>query len=234
MQAIREQFKEQMGKLGTGELAAEELGKAGRHVAEALHPGVKVAGRALGLDDAGADALATGFVEFLAGLPGQEEGDAMAGLETALAALPGVGLAMKGGKAAGKTGTLDQILSLFKRQSGKPATGGANITSAASPPPGTQAAPSKISTRPDPSGSSTTRKTEPSTFAGPAITLTDVPMSPSGKKIIQLQCFQVVWLVDIIQHRRLVGPNNNPCWWKAPPRSGVYPKCARLCARCAP
>lgn len=349
VQAIRQQAAEHAKKLGTGKLAAEEVGKVGRQLAEALHPGVSVAGRALGLDEEGADALATGFVEFLAGLPGKDETEAMAGIETALAALPGVGMAIKGGKMAGKVakefarvtgdsgqrlfhggkqlienieqsklqqrdkglygegfyltakrehaknygpqvseftlspdakvldvGTihpqfehkikpelqakivenerayLEQVTkksgkqdkvqlyldlidpdgksfdlgswitavnryakdkgfdvvkfsdgevivknpAAVKRtsrlseergsfQPGQPTKGGAKSTSAISPPPGTQAPSTSDSTRPLPSGSSTTRSTAPSALTGPAITLTDMGVSPSGKKIIQ-------------------------------------------------
>lgn len=100
--AVRQQFKDETAKIGTGEKVAEEVGKAGKQVASALHPGLVVAGRAIGLDETQADALATGFVEFMGGLPGQEETDTAAGFETALAALPMVGAAIKGGKVVGK------------------------------------------------------------------------------------------------------------------------------------
>lgn len=100
--AIRQQFKEETAKIGTGEMAAETVGKAGKQVAAALHPGLVVAGRAIGLDETQADAMATGFVEFMGGLPGQGESDTAAGFETALAALPMVGAAIKGGKVVGK------------------------------------------------------------------------------------------------------------------------------------
>lgn len=99
--AIRQQFKAETAKIGTGEMAAEEVGKAGKRVASTLHPGIVVAGRAIGLDETQADAMATGFVEFIGGLPGGEESDAAAGVETALAALPMVGAAIKGGKLVG-------------------------------------------------------------------------------------------------------------------------------------
>lgn len=99
--AIRQQFKDETAKIGTGEMAAEEVGKVGKQVAAALHPGIVVAGRAIGLDETQADAMATGFVEFIGGLPGGEESDAAAGVETALAALPMVGAAIKGGKIVG-------------------------------------------------------------------------------------------------------------------------------------
>jgi hypothetical protein len=72
-----------MAKIGTGELAFESVGQAGKKVAEAVGPGIEVAGRALGLDEEGAAALATGFVQFAAGLPGQNESDLHAGMETA-------------------------------------------------------------------------------------------------------------------------------------------------------
>lgn len=102
VQAIRQQYKEHTGKFFSGETAMEEVGKAGRKLAEAVAPGIELAGRAIGLDEEGAAALSQGMVEFLAGLPGKEESDLHAGLETALAALPMVGMAMKGGKVVGK------------------------------------------------------------------------------------------------------------------------------------
>ena len=100
--AVRQQFKDAAAKLGTGEAAVEQVGKAGKQIAQSVHPGIVVAGRAIGLDETQADALATGFVEFMGGLPGQSESDTAAGFETALAALPLVGAAVKGGKIAGK------------------------------------------------------------------------------------------------------------------------------------
>jgi len=102
VQAIRQQYQEHLAKISTGEAALAEVGKAGRSVAEAIAPGVEVAGRAIGLDEEGAAALSQGMVEFLAGLPGKSESDTTAGIETALAALPMVGMAIKGGKVAGK------------------------------------------------------------------------------------------------------------------------------------
>jgi hypothetical protein len=102
VQAVRQQFREHTAKLGTGELALEEVGKAGRKLAEAVSPGVEVAGRAIGLDEEGAAALSKGFVEFMAGLPGHTESDLTAGIEVALAAIPMVGAAVKGGKVLGK------------------------------------------------------------------------------------------------------------------------------------
>lgn len=102
VQAVRQSFKEQMAKIGTGQMALEEVGKAGRKLAEAVAPGVEVAGRAMGLDEEGAAALSRGLVEFVAGLPGADESDLTSGIETALAALPMVGAAVKGGKTVGK------------------------------------------------------------------------------------------------------------------------------------
>lgn len=102
VQAVRQQYKEAVSKIGTGEMALEEVGKAGRKVAEAIAPGVEVAGRAMGLDEEGAAALSKGLVEFIGGLPGQNESDLTAGMETALAALPMVGAAVKSGKMVGK------------------------------------------------------------------------------------------------------------------------------------
>ena len=106
VQAIRQAYQEHVSKIGTGELALAEVGKAGRKAADAIHPGVVVAGRAMGLDEEGANALATGMVEFLAGLPGGSESDTSAGIETALAALPMVGAMVKSGKVFGKAITL--------------------------------------------------------------------------------------------------------------------------------
>jgi|CXWL01.1.fsa_nt_gi hypothetical protein len=100
--AIRQQYQDALSKISTGQAAVESVGKAGRAAAEAIHPGLVVAGRAIGLDETQADAMATGFVEFIGGLPGTEESDTAAGFETALAALPMVGAAIKGGKIVGK------------------------------------------------------------------------------------------------------------------------------------
>ncbi len=102
VQAIRQQAKEHAAKLGTGELAIEEVGKAGRKLAEAVAPGIEVAGRAMGLDEEGAAALSRGMVEFIAGLPSKEDSDLTSGIETALAALPMVGATLKAGKTVGK------------------------------------------------------------------------------------------------------------------------------------
>jgi hypothetical protein len=109
VQAIRQQYQEHLAKISTGEAAlaevgkvVAEVGKAGRSVAEAIAPGVEVAGRAMGLDEEGAAALSKGLVEFIAGLPGENESDTVAGIETALAALPMVGAIVKGGKVVGK------------------------------------------------------------------------------------------------------------------------------------
>lgn len=98
--AVRQQFKDAASKLGTGEAALEQVGKAGKEIAQAVHPGLVVAGRAIGLDETQADALATGLVEFIGGLPGGEQSDTQAGIETALAMLPIMGAVIKGGKMA--------------------------------------------------------------------------------------------------------------------------------------
>lgn len=92
--------------LGTGALgeAVKALGGKGKELAAALHPGVKAAARGIGMDEDQAEVMATGLVEFLGGLPGPDEGDTGAGIETGLAALPAVGMALKGAKAAGKLG----------------------------------------------------------------------------------------------------------------------------------
>lgn len=102
VQAVRQDFKERTAKFFSGETALEEVGKAGRSLATAVAPGVELAGRAIGLDEEGASALSSGFVNFLAGLPSDTESDLHAGIETALAALPMVGAAVKGGKVVGK------------------------------------------------------------------------------------------------------------------------------------
>ena len=114
MEAVRQQYKDLTAKIGTGELAAEQIGKAGKQLAEALHPGLVVAGRAIGLDETQADAMATGFVEFMAGLPGGEESDTAAGIETALAAVPMVGAVLKSGKVVGR-----ELAPLIAKEFGK-------------------------------------------------------------------------------------------------------------------
>ena len=135
VQAIRQQFHEEMAKIGTGEMALEAVGQAGRQVADAIAPGIEVAGRAIGLDEEGAAALSKGFVEFIAGLPGQSESDLTAGVETALAALPMVGAVVKGGKIAGKAlgpviaKEFEKAATLFKSERGSVpvGTGGAGV-----------------------------------------------------------------------------------------------------------
>lgn len=102
VQAVRQQYKNKLREISTGEAGLKEIGKAGRQLAEAIAPGVEVAGRAIGLDEEGAAALSRGMVEFIAGLPGADDEDLTAGIETALAALPMVGAAVKGGKIVGK------------------------------------------------------------------------------------------------------------------------------------
>lgn len=124
--AIRQQFKAETAKIGTGEMAAEEVGKAGKQVAAALHPGIVVAGRAIGLDETQADAMATGFVEFMGGLPGQGESDTAAGFETALAMLPIVGVAIKGGKmvAAHSPEIISKAIKILSEERGSVPVGG--------------------------------------------------------------------------------------------------------------
>ncbi len=78
------------------------LGQKGKELAAAIHPGIVTAARALGLDETQADTMATGLTEFIAGLPGPDASDEGAGLETGLAALPAVGMAIKGVKIAKK------------------------------------------------------------------------------------------------------------------------------------
>ncbi len=102
VQAIRQSFKEQTSKFFSGETAMETVGKAGRQLAEAVAPGVEVAGRAIGLDEEGAATLSKGLVEFIAGLPGDKESDFTSGIETSLAALPMIGMAIKSGKVTAK------------------------------------------------------------------------------------------------------------------------------------
>lgn len=130
VQAIRQSYQEYLGKFRTGESGLESVGQAGRSVAEAIAPGIEVAGRAIGLDEEGAAALSKGMVEFLAGLPGQSEGDTMAGIETALAALPMVGMAIKGGKTVGKalgplvTKEFEKAVETLKSERGSVPVGG--------------------------------------------------------------------------------------------------------------
>lgn len=102
VQELRTQAREQLAKISSGQAALEEVGKAGRKVAEAIGPGVETASRALGLDEEAASTVAAAFVEFVGGLPGGEESDMMAGIETALAALPVVAGAVKAGKITAK------------------------------------------------------------------------------------------------------------------------------------
>ncbi len=106
VQAVKEHFREQFEKLRTGELAVEAVGRVGRTIAEAVAPGIELAGRAVGLDEEGAAAFSQGMVEFIAGLPGQSESEIAAGVETSLAVLPFigpmVGTIIKGAKAVGK------------------------------------------------------------------------------------------------------------------------------------
>lgn len=78
------------------------LGKGGKKLGEAIKPGVVTAARGIGLDETQAETTASALVEFLAGLPGSDTGDESAGIETGLAAVPVVGMALKGAKAAKK------------------------------------------------------------------------------------------------------------------------------------
>lgn len=78
--------------------ALKSLGKKGKDLAEAIHPGVVAAGRAIGLDETQADAMATGLTEFIAGLPGPDTEDEQSGIETGLAAIPFAGMLGKATK----------------------------------------------------------------------------------------------------------------------------------------
>lgn len=86
------------------------LGQKGKQLAEAIHPGIVTAAKALGLDDTQADTMATGLTEFIAGLPGPDSTEGQAALETGLAALPGVGMMTRAGKASGKAGKFSATL----------------------------------------------------------------------------------------------------------------------------
>ena len=98
--------------LATGALgeAMKALGGKGKALGEALHPGVVAAGRAVGLDETQANVVATGLVNLVGGLPGPEESGVGAGVATALAGVPLVGMAVKGAKGAGKVAGLAQKL----------------------------------------------------------------------------------------------------------------------------
>ena len=98
--AVKQQFAADMQKMAQGDNAVEALGRGGKALAEAARPGFVTAARTLGMDEQAAEAVGDAFVEFMGGLPGGEQSDFMAGIETALAALPVLHVAMKaGGKA---------------------------------------------------------------------------------------------------------------------------------------
>lgn len=87
-------------EMASGQTGIEALGRGGKALAEAARPGFVTAARTLGMDEQAAEAVGDAFVEFMGGLPGGEQSDFMAGIETALAALPVLHVAMKaGGKA---------------------------------------------------------------------------------------------------------------------------------------
>lgn len=98
--AVKQQFAADMQKMASGEAGVEALGRGGKALAEAARPGFEVAARAIGMDEQAAATVGDAFVEFMGGLPGGEQSDYAAGIETALAALPVLHVAMKaGGKA---------------------------------------------------------------------------------------------------------------------------------------
>lgn len=97
-QAVRQQYQEQFSKMASGETAVEAVGRGGKALAEATRPGFVTAARALGMDENAAEAVGDAFVEFMGGLPGNNESDFRAGIETALAALPVVGAIAKTGE----------------------------------------------------------------------------------------------------------------------------------------
>jgi len=98
--AVKQQFAVDMQKMSTGEGGVEALGRGGKALAEATRPGFVTAARALGMDEQAAETVGDAFVEFMGGLPGGEQSDFTAGIETALAALPVIHVALKaGGKA---------------------------------------------------------------------------------------------------------------------------------------
>lgn len=92
--------------------AMKALGEKGKAFSEAIKPGIETAARAIGLDEQQAATTADAIVNIFAGLPDAQSGDVGAGVETALATLPAVGMLKKGGQLTGKA------LKLFeKRQS---------------------------------------------------------------------------------------------------------------------
>lgn len=115
--AVKQQFAADMQKMASGETTVEAMGRGGKALAEAARPGFVTAARALGMDETAAEAVGDGFVQFMGGLPGNDATDFQAGIETALAALPVLGVAMKGGKAAKEflATNKDQIISEFQK-----------------------------------------------------------------------------------------------------------------------
>jgi hypothetical protein len=116
-QAVRQQYQEQFSKMASGETAVEAVGRGGKAIAEATRPGFVVAAKALGMDDNAAEAVGDAFVQFMGGLPGNEESDFRAGIETALAALPVVGAIAKTGEkgVAMLAANKDAIVSEFQK-----------------------------------------------------------------------------------------------------------------------
>lgn len=98
--AVKQQFAADMQKMASGESGVEALGRGGKALAEAARPGFEVAARAIGMDEQAAATVGDAFVEFMGGLPGGEQSDYAAGIETALAALPVLHVAMKTGSKA--------------------------------------------------------------------------------------------------------------------------------------
>ena len=101
--ALKQQFSAHMQEVASGEAGMKALGKGGKALAEAARPGFEVAARAIGMDEQAAATVGDAFVEFMGGLPGQEQSDYAAGLETALAALPVLSGMYKAGKFVAKS-----------------------------------------------------------------------------------------------------------------------------------
>lgn len=115
--AVKQQFAADMQKMASGESGVEALGRGGKALAEAARPGFEVAARAIGMDEQAAATVGDAFVEFMGGLPGGEQSDYAAGIETALAALPVLHVAMKAGGKATEflAANKDQIIKEFQK-----------------------------------------------------------------------------------------------------------------------
>lgn len=104
-------------EMASGQTGIEALGRGGKALAEAARPGFEVAARAIGMDEQAAATVGDAFVEFMGGLPGGEQSDYAAGIETALAALPVLHVAMKAGGKATEflAANKDEIIKEFQK-----------------------------------------------------------------------------------------------------------------------